>query len=158
LHLNHIATSGDPFEFGSARPLDFGHWAAHKLEQLSDFKIRHGEAVAVGIALDTIYSRLSGFLDASSAERILRLLEALGFDLFANELLHLDSDNSPIVLEGLEEFREHLGGGLAVTLLKGIGQGFETHEMNLARVVEAIYELKERHARRAELVTRASAV
>ncbi len=88
LHLQHIATSGDPFEFGSARPLDFGHWAAHKLEQLSEYKIRHGEAVAVGIALDVIYSRNAGFLDAASAERVLRLLETLGFELFANELLH----------------------------------------------------------------------
>src|SRR5439155_4507214 len=89
LHVNHIATSGDPFEFGSARPLDFGHWAAHKLEQLSEYKIRHGEAVAIGIALDTIYSRDMGYLDAASAQRVLKLLEALGFELFANELLRV---------------------------------------------------------------------
>lgn len=157
LHLNHIATSGDPFEFGSARPLDFGHWSAHKLEQLSEFKIRHGEAVAVGIALDTIYSRAMGFLSASDTERVLRLLEALGFELFANELLHVDSENSLMVVNGLEEFREHLGGQLAITLLRGIGQGFEVHEMNLAKVVEAIYELKERHARRAQMASRVSA-
>ena len=157
LHLDHIATSGDPFESGSARPLDFGHWSAHKLEQLSEFKIRHGEAVAVGVALDTIYSRAMGFLDAASAERVLVLLEALGFELFANELLHVDSGGSLMVMDGLEEFREHLGGELAITLLKGIGQGFEVREMNLARVVEAIYELKERHARRAQAISRASA-
>lgn len=157
LHLNHIATSGDPFEFGSSRPLDFGHWSAHKLEQLSEFKIRHGEAVAVGIALDTIYSRAMGFLSDSDAERVLRLLEALGFELFTNELLHVDSENSLLVVNGLEEFREHLGGQLAITLLRGIGRGFEVHEMNLSKVVEAIYELKERHARRAQQVTRASA-
>ena len=157
LHLNHIATSGDPFEFGSARPLDFGHWSAHKLEQLSEFKIRHGEAVAVGIALDTIYSRALGFLPAGDAERVLHLLEALGFELFANELLHVDSVNSLMVVNGLEEFREHLGGQLAITLLRGIGQGFEVHEMNLSKVVEAIYELKDRHARRAQIINRASA-
>jgi 3-dehydroquinate synthase len=157
LHLNHIATSGDPFEFGSARPLDFGHWSAHKLEQLSEFKIRHGEAVAVGIALDTIYSRAMGFLSEADAERVLRLLEALGFELFANELLHVDSENSLMVVNGLEEFREHLGGQLAITLLRGIGQGFEVHEMNLSKVVEAIYELKERHARRAQAMSRVSA-
>src|SRR6266545_3288139 len=69
LHVNHIATSGDPFEFGSARPLDFGHWAAHKLEQLTDYAMRHGEAVAIGIALDTIYSRKIGYLDSASAGR-----------------------------------------------------------------------------------------
>src|SRR5689334_23678853 len=92
LHVNHIATAGDPFEFGSARPLDFGHWSAHKLEQLSEYKIRHGEAVAIGIALDTIYSQKIGLLDEPSAARVLRLLDALGFELYANELLHADSE------------------------------------------------------------------
>ncbi len=153
LHLNHIATSGDPFEFGSARPLDFGHWAAHKLEQLSDYHLRHGEAVAIGIALDAIYSRDIGLLDAASAERALRLLETLGFELFANELLHADSGQALLVLNGLEEFREHLGGELAVTLLQGIGRGVEVHEMFPAKVATAIRELQERHASRSKIVS-----
>ncbi|MBI2927293.1 MAG: 3-dehydroquinate synthase [Verrucomicrobia bacterium] len=148
LHVNHIAASGDPFEFGSARPLDFGHWAAHKLEQLSEFKIRHGEAVAIGLALDTVYSRRKGFLDAPSTERVLTLLEALGFELFANELSHEDSAGCLMVLGGLEEFREHLGGQLTVTLLSAIGRGFEVHEMDVPVVIEAIQELKERHSQR----------
>jgi 3-dehydroquinate synthase len=157
LHLNHIATSGDPFETGSARPLDFGHWAAHKLEQLSDFQIRHGEAVAIGIALDVIYSRQIGLLDNKSAERILKLLEQLGFELFANELLNLGSDGNLQVLGGLNEFREHLGGELTITLLKEIGGGAEVHEMNSPKVVEAIHELQERHAARARKIIRATA-
>jgi 3-dehydroquinate synthase len=154
LHLNHIATAGDPFEFGSARPLDFGHWSAHKLEQLSEYRIRHGEAVAIGIALDTIYSRKMGYLDAATVERMLILLESLGFELYANELLHADSGNSLIVLDGLEEFREHLGGKLAITLLKGIGQGFEVHEMSLPKVIESIYELRTRHTQRGQNLLR----
>ena len=84
LHLNHIATGGDPFERGSARPLDFGHWAAHKLEQLSSFQIAHGDAVAIGIALDVLYSRNTGLLDVKPAARILNLLEKLGFKLFTD--------------------------------------------------------------------------
>ena len=149
LHVNHIATSGDPFELGSARPLDFGHWAAHKLEQLSEFKIRHGEAVAIGIALDVVYSRRMGFLEAAAAERVLRLIESLGFDLFANELLNVDSSGDFMILKGLEEFREHLGGQLTITLLRQIGQGFEVHEMNEATVFESIQELQTRHHERA---------
>ena len=152
LHVNHIATSGDPFEFGSARPLDFGHWTAHKLEQLSDYAIRHGEAVAIGIALDTIYSRKMGRLDAISAGRVLNLLERLGFELFANELLNVDSDNNLMVLKGLEEFREHLGGELTITLLDLIGRGFEAHEVNLPKVIESIYELQARHQQRAKKI------
>jgi 3-dehydroquinate synthase len=154
LHVNHIATAGDPFEFGSARPLDFGHWSAHKLEQISEYKIRHGEAVAIGIALDTIYSNKIGLLDEPSAERVLRLLEALGFELYANELLHADSEGSMLVLSGLEEFREHLGGELTITLLKTIGKGVEVHEMRLPKVLEAIQELQSRSVGRGQKVVR----
>lgn len=145
LHLDHIATGGDPFEMGSARPLDFGHWAAHKLEQVSHFQISHSDAVAIGIALDVLYSRNLGLLDEKSAGRILNLLERLGFKLFADELLNADNDNQLTVLSGLEEFREHLGGELTITLLREIGRGVEVHEMNPAKVIEAIHEL---HGRR----------
>lgn len=157
LHLNHIATSGDPFEFGSARPLDFGHWAAHKLEQLSEYRLRHGEAVAVGIALDVIYSRRKGFIDGASSERILRLIELLGFDLFAKELAHEDTDGSLIVLTGLEEFREHLGGELTITLLRRIGEGFEVHEMDPEVVEQSIYELEARQRDKGEIILKATA-
>jgi len=144
LHLRHIATGGDPFETGSARPLDFGHWAAHKLEQLSNFHLPHSEAVAIGIALDVIYSRDIGLLDKKSSARILDLLERLGFQLYAPELLNDDAKGNLRVLAGLEEFREHLGGELTVTLLKAIGRGVEVHEMHPKRVVAAIRELHER--------------
>ena len=149
LHLNHIATSGDPFEMGSARPLDFGHWAAHKLEHLSDYRIRHGEAVAVGIALDVIYSRRMGFLGVAEAERVLWLIESLGFELFANELAHVDPGGGYVVLKGLEEFREHLGGRLTITLLRGIGHGFEVNDVHFPTMLESIRELEQRHQQRA---------
>jgi 3-dehydroquinate synthase len=145
LHLEHIATGGDPFEMGSARPLDFGHWAAHKLEQLSNFEISHSEAVAIGIALDVIYSRNLGLLAAASAERILKLLEQLGFCLFADELLNADHASRLVALTGLEEFREHLGGELTITLLSEIGCGVEVHEMNVEKITEAIHELQQRN-------------
>jgi 3-dehydroquinate synthase len=148
LHLNHIATSGDPFEFGSARPLDFGHWSAHKLEPLSDYRIRHGEAVAIGMALDVLYSRNAGLLEAGSADRVLNLLERLGFELYANELHYADSSNALVVFKGLEEFREHLGGELTITLLKDIGKGIEVHQMDRGWMLEAMEELRSRFGQR----------
>ncbi len=139
LHLEHISGSGDPFERGSVRPLDFGHWAAHKLEQLTSFRLSHGEAVAIGMALDVIYSRDAGHLSGSDATRILALIHRLGFALFVPQLLETDT-----LLVGLEEFREHLGGELTITLLKGIGRGFEVHEISRDGVLRAIEELRER--------------
>jgi 3-dehydroquinate synthase len=144
LHLDHIALGGDPFETGSARPLDFGHWAAHKLERLSSFNISHGEAVAIGIALDVVYSRLADLLDKKSCDRILDLLEWLGFKLYADELLDHDRDGNLRILDGLEEFREHLGGRLTITLLKEIGQGVEVHKMDSKKIATAIQKLRQR--------------
>jgi len=144
LHLEHIATSGDPFETGSARPLDFGHWAAHKLEQLSHFMISHGEAVAIGMAIDVVYSRNVGLLDGKSADRILNLLEKLGFTLFCGELLNADNADRLVILQGIEEFREHLGGELSVTLLAEIGRSVEVHELDAQVVTASIRELRER--------------
>jgi 3-dehydroquinate synthase len=140
LHLQHIA-SGDPFELGSSRPLDFGHWSAHKLEQLSDFQIRHGEAVAMGIALDTLYSALSGRLSMEKAERILHLLLKAGFEI-THPLLDIQNEGSEI-LKGLEEFREHLGGQLTVMLLADIGSGVEVHDLNFSLLKQASQKLQE---------------
>ena len=117
LHLQHIATSGDAFEMGSSRPLDFGHWAAHKLEQLTDYRLRHGEAVAIGIALDSTYSYLEGMLAHAEWQQILNTLKTLGFDLYAPELNEESEIEHPRCLfRGLNGFREHLGGELTLTL------------------------------------------
>lgn len=139
LHLNHIATSGDPFEMGSSRPLDFGHWSAHKLEQLSAYSLRHGEAVAIGMALDATYSHLSGLLSKGEWQRILDTLHRIGFALYTPEL-----DGGGEVLAGLEEFREHLGGRLTIMLLSGIGQGVEVNRMDAGTILTAIEMLRER--------------
>ena len=139
LHLQHIA-SGDPFELGSSRPLDFGHWSAHKLEQLSGFKILHGEAVAMGIALDTLYSALSGRLPMQKAERVIDLLINLGFEI-TDPLLQIGGGSNEI-LQGLQEFREHLGGRLTIMLLTSIGHGEEVHEMDISLLKQASFQLQ----------------
>jgi 3-dehydroquinate synthase len=146
LHLDHIASSGDPFELGTSRPLDFGHWAAHKLEYLSDYRIRHGEAVGIGIALDSTYSWLTGLLAESAWRRIVDLLLKLRLPIYAPELgAHLDNASHPrSVLRGLTEFREHLGGELTIALLEGIGRPLDVHEIDIARMIRSIAELKRR--------------
>jgi 3-dehydroquinate synthase len=147
LHLQHICGNGDPFELGSARPLDFGHWAAHKLESMTNFRLRHGEAVAIGMALDLAYSEISGFLDRATLERILRLLEAIGFKLWDDAMRERDGDGRQRLVVGLSEFREHLGGELHITLLRGIGESFEVTEMDEANVAAAVAFLERRAAR-----------
>ncbi|MEX2641040.1 MAG: 3-dehydroquinate synthase [Balneolales bacterium] len=140
LHLEHISTSGDPFEMGSSRPLDFGHWSAHKLEQLTDYELRHGEAVAIGLALDSTYSYLSGMLSKGSWKRILNVIQNSGLRIFVPELaLKTDNPQDPeSIFHGLEEFREHLGGELTIMLLEDIGKGTEVHSVDYSLFSEAV--------------------
>ena len=144
LHLQHIATSGDPFEMGSSRPLDFGHWAAHRLEHLTNYSLRHGEAVAIGIALDSTYSSLAGLLEWSEWQQIMNTLKALGFTLYVPELAQTNQPtDSQCLFMGLTEFREHLGGKLTLMLLQQIGQGVEVHEVDISLYRQAVSRLQE---------------
>jgi 3-dehydroquinate synthase len=150
LHLRHIATSGDAFEQGASRPLDFGHWAAHKLEQVTLHRLRHGEAVGIGIALDTTYSYLAGFLPEAEWRRIINLLAAIGAPIYAPELGEgvEPAGHAHLVLQGLADFQEHLGGRLTIMLLEGIGKPFDVNDVRPELMLKSIETLKRLEAER----------
>ena len=138
IHMNHITNGGDPFENGSSRPLDFGHWSAHKLEHLTNYKLRHGEAVAIGMALDITYSNMIGLLNQKDLTRILNVLEAIGFQIKIPIQRNVQIDN---LLGGIQEFREHLGGKLTITLIKNIGTKIDVNKIDLKIMRNAITKL-----------------
>ena len=150
LHIDHIGTRGDPFETGSSRPLDFGHWSAHKLEELTENRLNHGEAVAIGIALDSLYSFHCGLISGEQLDAVLALLADLHLKLFHPALRRLD------VAGALGEFREHLGGELTVTLPSGIGTAVEVHHIDnevMRRCIESLAELQNRQPMQMERFT-----
>lgn len=138
-HLQHITEGGDPFEMLEARPLDFGHWSAHKLESMTSFELRHGEAVAIGVAIDTIYSSLRHGLSEDAAGLVLEALQRLGL-LTSHPALQRTEE----LFAGLEEFRQHLGGRLTVTMLEDIGRPINVHRIDHAAMLDAIHHVQER--------------
>ena len=147
LHMQHIGCSGDPFEAGNVRPLDYGHWSGHKLELLTQHELRHGEAVAIGMALDARYAVQIGLLPKGTENRVCQLLEKLGFQLWHPVMHDVSSMGHLLLTDGLREFREHLGGALSVTLLTNIGECVEVQDMNHQEIELAIDWLKVRHQR-----------
>jgi 3-dehydroquinate synthase len=140
IHMEHIANGGDPFESGSSRPLDFGHWAAHKLEQMSGYQLRHGEAVAKGIALDVTYAHLMGLIPRKVMNDIIVLMVNIGFDLLIPYEAEGDLDT---LLGGIQEFREHLGGELTITLITGLGKKYDVHEIDSETMKQAVCVLND---------------
>ncbi len=125
LHLEHISRGGDPFECGASRPLDFGHWSAHNIEELTLGSVAHGEAVAIGIAIDSLYSREIGWISDLDLKKIITTLEDMGFNLYHWALGWID------IRKALRAFQEHLGGELTITLLDGIGRKRDVHEIDV---------------------------
>ena len=136
LHRAHITQGGDPFEMLEARPLDYGHWSAHKLEVMSDFQLKHGEAVAIGVAVDTVYSSLVHGFPKAEVKRVLDCLDRLGLVL-DHPALH----DTATLFAGLEEFRQHLGGRLTVTMLEDVGRPIEVHDVDHVQMAEAIRQV-----------------
>jgi 3-dehydroquinate synthase len=137
-HLRHITRGGDPFEMNEARPLDYGHWSAHKLETMTEFALRHGEAVAIGVAIDTVYSSLVHGLSTDAAQQVLDCLTALGFGLHDAAL-----DDADVLFDGMEEFRQHLGGRLTLTMLADVGRPIDVHEVDRDKMRKAIEHVAE---------------
>lgn len=146
LHLEHIAAGGDPFEFGSARPLDFGHWVGHRLETMSDYAIGHGQGAAVGIAVDSCCAKQLGLITTDELERILAGLAACGLATWDDLLARRTADGALEIIEGLEQFREHLGGRLTITLPDGLGRKTEVHQLDTGLIERAVDFLRGRGA------------
>lgn len=141
-HLDHIAHSGDAFETGSSRPLDYGHWSAHKIEILSGFSLGHGQAVSIGIALDSFYAWHHSLLSLSERDRIITALINCGLPVWNPYLEITDPEGRLEIENGLEQFRQHLGGRLTFAMPQGIGHTCERHEMDFGIVREGISFLK----------------
>lgn len=145
LHARHIATGGDPFETGSSRPLDFGHWAAHKLEALTEHQLPHAAAVSVGLALDSLYSSRSGLAPEDLARRIFHVLSVLRLPCYHPALDWQDESGRRRILQGLDEFREHLGGELTLLMLRDVGSGLDVHQLDPKILADCIDELRNLH-------------
>jgi 3-dehydroquinate synthase len=147
LHADHIATGGDPFEVGSARPLDFGHWSAHLLETQSGYELRHGEAVAIGIALDLGIARNRGLISPQDHTAVVSALRMTGLPVWHPALGRREKDGTMSIYRGLEEFREHLGGELTLVMPKELGHSCEVHDLSYGEIERAVQEMEEAFGR-----------
>ncbi len=89
----------DPYESGEREALNLGHTLGHALEKASGYSLRHGEAVAVGMAAAARFAARLGYLDGKTAQRVCETLEELGLPTHAppeisrqeiERLMHVD--------------------------------------------------------------------
>jgi len=68
----------DEFDTGARNLLNFGHTVGHAVEKLSDFAISHGEAVAIGMVVETRAAVFAGLCGSERLETLLQTLKKCG--------------------------------------------------------------------------------
>lgn len=144
LHLDHIRRSDDPFETGTARPLDFGHWLAHELERQTNYTLPHGRAVAIGVFLDAAYAAAHPWLEAEAFAALQAAWETLELPS-SHPALFLQP--RPLLSTALDRFREHLGGQLSLTFPDGLGKSQQISTLDLDLYCCLIKEIVPRSSR-----------
>jgi 3-dehydroquinate synthase len=95
------------------------------------------------MALDALYANASGLLSDADCQRLLQLLDTLGFNLCPPELSLRDAQGRSPILLGLEEFRQHLGGQLSIPMLCRLGQSVDVHHIDMPLMEQALSRLSE---------------
>lgn len=95
--------------------LNFGHTIGHAIEAASNFKISHGEAVAIGMVYEAKLSVMLGFLDVDVVDRLVGILSKFGLPVSASQL------SSERILSSLSYDKKIKHGKIRLILLKSIG-------------------------------------
>jgi 3-dehydroquinate synthase len=127
----------DPYEEDLRRPLNFGHTIGHPLETVTGYgPLLHGEAVALGMVVESRIAAARGLLGPGLLERIERLLRRTGLPTTANDLA------APIqahaVLDAMEKVRLIRAGSLRYVLPLGIGETLIADDVSEAEAREAL--------------------
>lgn len=123
----------DEKETGQRHLLNFGHTIAHALEQLTNYSLSHGEAVAIGIIVESYLAKALGILDNSSLERIRTILMRYGLPLQIPQIFPIKTLLNTMALD-----KKSVKGTPRFVLLKEIGSPFTSHSDYCTSVKESI--------------------
>ena len=126
--------SRDERDQGPRNMLNFGHTVGHAIEAVTDFKVNHGTAIAVGIVIAARIARRLGLFLQRDMERLTGVITAAGLPVAMPEI------NIADVLEAIKHDKKVSGGRVTFILPVRIGQVIVTDKVDLAMVTEALTE------------------
>lgn len=121
---------------GVRTALNFGHTLGHAIEAAGDYRLRHGECVALGMIAELRLSQTRGFVDQSLVARVQGLIHDLGLPTRLAEAIDAER-----VLQSLRMDKKHEAGKLRFVLLKGIGQPLVCEDVAEAEALSAVESL-----------------
>ncbi|MBI3244157.1 MAG: 3-dehydroquinate synthase [Chloroflexi bacterium] len=122
----------DPFEKGERAKLNLGHTIGHGVESASGYRLRHGEAVAIGLAAETWIAEQMGLAERGLAERVANTLKHAGLPTRAPGL------DPASTRAAMSNDKKKAGGALKFALPKRLGEVAFGVEVDEALLLEAL--------------------
>ncbi len=123
--------SRDEREQGERRVLNFGHTLGHGIEKLTG--VHHGEAVSIGMVLESRIAVRKGYLTASECDRLTSLLKKTGLPIVSPVSL-------PELIKTMHHDKKREGDGLYFVFLRSIGEAF-SEKVSFDELEELVYDL-----------------
>jgi len=122
----------DEKEAGLRGILNYGHTIGHAIEAVSDFRLKHGQAVAIGMMAAAKISSRMGILDESEVVKLERIIKKAGLPA---EMPDIDKE---AVMRAMQHDKKVLQDRVRFVLLKSIGDAFISDEVDPALVEEVL--------------------
>jgi len=113
----------DERDFGLRQILNYGHTLGHALESVSDFRIRHGEAVAIGMVAAARISQRLGTLERKEVTRLRKVISGAGLP---TSLPGLEINK---LIQAMKHDKKNVQGNIRFVLLKSIGEAYTSDEV-----------------------------
>jgi 3-dehydroquinate synthase len=124
----------DELDLGLRNILNYGHTVGHAIESVSELKVWHGEAVAIGMIAEARISNKLGRLDQKEVSRLKSLITRAGLP---TEIPGLEVEK---IIQAMKHDKKILQGKLRFALPKSIGDVFITDEVSLSLVEQVLAE------------------
>ncbi|GAH45407.1 unnamed protein product, partial [marine sediment metagenome] len=124
----------DERDFGLRNILNYGHTVGHAIESVSDFKVQHGEAVAIGMLAAARISNKLGILDKNEVIRLKDIIARTGLP---TEIPSLQLEK---IIQAMKHDKKISQGKLRFVLPKSIGEVFITDEVSPSLIEQVLVE------------------
>ncbi len=126
----------DERDVGLRNILNYGHTIGHAVETISDFKVKHGKAIAIGMLAAARISHKMGILDKNELGRLKGIIEKAGLP---TEMPDLEIEK---IIQAMKHDKKVLRGKIRFVLLKSIGSAFITDEVDVSLVEKVLVNEK----------------
>ena len=126
----------DERDMGLRNILNYGHTIGHAIETISDFKVEHGKAIAIGMLAAARISNKMSILDKNDLGRLKGIIEKAGLP---TEMPGLEIEK---IIQAMKHDKKVLRGKIRFVLLKSIGSAFITDEVDVSLVEKVLVNEK----------------